>query len=129
MKILLTLFVLFFSSSVFARVITVDRCTIPFDFTIGSICVLGTLGLWIIVPIFLAVLFGGFGIIVKILKNILNGSLFEKDNYTAQIKPESNNTHAVKDCPNCKTKIRLPIGKVGTVKCPSCQRKIYTSTK
>jgi hypothetical protein len=110
-------------------VITVDRCTIPFDFTIGSICVLGTLGLWIIAPIFLAVLFGGFGIIVKILKNILNGSFFEKDNYTAQIKPERNNTHVVKDCPNCKTKIRLPIGKVGTVKCPSCQKKIYTSTK
>jgi len=53
-------------------VITVDRCTIPFDFTIGSICVLGTLGLWILVPIVLGLIFGGFGIIVQIIKNIFN---------------------------------------------------------
>ena len=40
----------------FARVITVDRCTIPFDFTIGSICVLGTLSLWIIVPLLIGLI-------------------------------------------------------------------------
>ena len=43
-------FFLILQSYAFARVITVDRCTIPFDFTIGSVCVLGTLSLWIIIP-------------------------------------------------------------------------------
>ncbi|MDB3968904.1 hypothetical protein N9396_03950 [Candidatus Pelagibacter ubique] len=69
---LLIVYYLTLSNFAFARVITVDRCTIPFDFTIGSICVLGTLSLWILVPILLGLIFGGFGIIVQIIKNIFN---------------------------------------------------------
>ena len=54
---LLIVYYLTLSNFAFARVITVDRCTIPFDFTIGSICVLGTLSLWILVPIVLGLIF------------------------------------------------------------------------
>jgi hypothetical protein len=51
---------LFFTSEVFARTIRVDRCTIPFDFTIGSICVLSTLMWWVlagVVIVFLSSIF------------------------------------------------------------------------
>ena len=61
-------FFLAHQSYAFARVITVDRCTIPFDFTIGSICVLGTLSLWIIVPLLIGLIFGFFQIIYIFLK-------------------------------------------------------------
>ena len=67
---LLLIYFLIFNNHAFARVIRVSECTIPFDFTIGSICVLGTLILWIIVPIILAIVFGGFGIIAQSIKNI-----------------------------------------------------------
>ena len=60
------------SNLAFARVIRVSECTIPFDFTLGSICVLGTLGLWIIIPLVLALIFSGFGIIVQINKHIFS---------------------------------------------------------
>ena len=59
---------LILQSYAFARVITVDRCTIPFDFTIGSVCVLGTLSLWIIIPLLIGLIFGFFQIILHFLK-------------------------------------------------------------
>ena len=59
----------------------------------------------------------------------LDGSPFKKDDYNIEIEPENNDTHVIKNCPNCHTKIRLQKGKVGTITCPSCQRKVYTSTK
>ena len=65
-------FFLTLQSYAFARVITVDRCTIPFDFTIGSVCVLGTLSLWIIVPLLIGLIFGFFQIILHFFKKILN---------------------------------------------------------
>ena len=65
-------FFLILQSYAFARVITVDRCTIPFDFTIGSVCVLGTLSLWIIVPLLIGLIFGFFQIILHFFKKILN---------------------------------------------------------
>ena len=65
-------FCLILQSYAFARVITVDKCTIPFDFTIGSLCVLGTLSLWIIVPLLIGLVFGFFQIILHFFKKILN---------------------------------------------------------
>ena len=65
-------FFLILQSYAFARVITVDRCTIPFDFTIGSICVLGTLSLWIIIPLLIGLIFGFFQIILHFFKKTLN---------------------------------------------------------
>ena len=46
----------FFSAEAFARTIRVDSCTIPFDFTIGSICVLSTLMWWILAAIIITFL-------------------------------------------------------------------------
>ena len=65
-------FFLTLQSYAFARVITVDRCTIPFDFTIGSVCVLGTLSLWIIIPLLIGLIFGFFQIILHFFKKIIN---------------------------------------------------------
>ena len=65
-------FFLTLQSYAFARVITVDRCTIPFDFTIGSVCVLGTLSLWIIIPLLIGLIFGFFQIILHFFKKTLN---------------------------------------------------------
>ena len=64
-------FFLTLQSYAFAKVITVDRCTIPFDFTIGSICVLGTLGLWIIIPLIIGLVFSFFQISLHFLKKTL----------------------------------------------------------
>ena len=133
MKTLLTIFVLFFSSSVVARVIRVDECTIPFDFTIGSICVLGTFSLMIIVPLALGVVYGvifyGFALIKETLISLFNRPKFKKDENNIDRKRETTNSHVIIKCPNCITKIRLQKGKVGIITCPSCQRKVYTSTK
>jgi hypothetical protein len=38
-------------TKVFARGIRVDSCTVPFDFTIGSVCVLSTLMWWILAAV------------------------------------------------------------------------------
>ena len=59
----------------------------------------------------------------------VDGSPYKKDDYDIKVETESNETHTIKNCPNCQTKIRLQKGKVGTVKCPNCQRRIYTSTQ
>ena len=61
------------------------------------------------------------------LSNFLNQKY--GNDYDIEIEPDNNETHVIKNCPNCQTKIRLPKGKVGTITCPSCQRKVYTSTK
>ena len=58
----------------------------------------------------------------------LDGTPFKKDDYDIEIQVDDDETHVIKNCPNCKTKIRLPKGKAGTITCPSCERKIYTST-
>ena len=52
----------------------------------------------------------------------------KKDDKDVKKETERNESHTVKNCPNCQTKIRLQKGKVGTVLCPNCQRRIYTST-
>ena len=59
----------------------------------------------------------------------LDGSPFKKGDNGIGIEPENNETHTIKNCPNCQKKLRLKKGSVGIISCPSCQRKIYTSTK
>ena len=59
----------------------------------------------------------------------LDGTPYKKDVYDIEVEAESNETHVIKNCPNCKTKIRLQKGKADTIKCPICERKIYISTK
>jgi ssDNA-binding Zn-finger/Zn-ribbon topoisomerase 1 len=58
----------------------------------------------------------------------LDGTPFRKDDKEGEKKTERNESHTIKKCPNCQTKIRLRKGKVGIVLCPNCQRRIYTST-
>ena len=50
-KIILLLYFLTIGTYAHARVITVDQCPVPFDFTIGDFCVLSTLGTMFIIPI------------------------------------------------------------------------------
>jgi len=57
----------------------------------------------------------------------LDGTPFIKGEHNQQ-GSNSNNLTIIKTCPNCKTNLRLPRGKTGTVKCTNCQQKIYTST-
>ena len=58
---------LLINSDAFARVIRVSKCTIPFDFTIGSICVLGTLSLGVIGFLIMF----GFGFIIELIKAVI----------------------------------------------------------
>jgi len=58
---------LFLNSESLARVIRVSKCTIPFDFTIGSICVLGTLSLAVIG---FFIMFG-LGFILELIKVVI----------------------------------------------------------
>jgi len=58
---------LLINSEAFARVIRVSKCTIPFDFTIGSICVLGTLSLGVIGFLIMF----GFGFIIELIKAVI----------------------------------------------------------
>ena len=57
MKLYFYITVLFFpNTEAFARIIRVASCTIPFDFTIGSICVLSTLMWWVLAFVVIAFL-------------------------------------------------------------------------
>lgn len=58
---------LLINSDAFARVIRVSKCTIPFDFTIGSICVLGTLSLGVMGFLIMF----GFGFIIELIKAVI----------------------------------------------------------
>ena len=53
-----------------ARVITVDQCPVPFDFTVGDFCVLSTLGTMFIIPIVIIVGYIGFSLFTVIIKGI-----------------------------------------------------------
>ncbi len=42
--------------------------------------------------------------------------------------PLDESNSIIKTCPKCKTKIRLPKGKSGKVKCPNCEKRFNTTT-
>ena len=62
-----------FSNYAHARVINVNECPVPFDFTVSDFCVLSTLGMWLAVP--LVIFLGLFAI--GLIKAIL-GSIFSR---------------------------------------------------
>ena len=55
-----------------ARVINVNECPVPFDFTISDFCVLSTLGIWLAVPLFIFLALFAFGLIRAIFVSIFS---------------------------------------------------------
>ena len=68
------LLIYFFSLSNYAhaRVINVNECPVPFDFTISDFCVLSTLGMWFVVPIVIFLVILAIGLIKVILTSVFS---------------------------------------------------------
>jgi hypothetical protein len=71
-KLILFLYFLTLSNYAHARVINVNECPVPFDFTVADFCVLTTLGMWIAVPLILFLVFAGFSLFTAIIRNIFS---------------------------------------------------------
>ena len=71
-KIILLLYFLTIGNYAHARVITVDQCPVPFDFTIGDFCVLSTLGTMFIIPIIIIAGYVGFTLFTAIIRSIFS---------------------------------------------------------
>mgnify|MGYP001238698640 CR=1 FL=1 len=66
-KLILLIYLLTLGSYAHARVINVNQCPVPFDFTVADFCVLSTLGMWIIIPFIIFVFFAAIGVIKSIV--------------------------------------------------------------
>ena len=68
------LLICFFSLSNYAhaRVINVNECPVPFDFTISDFCVLSTLGMWFAVPLVIFLALFAFALIRAIFGSIFS---------------------------------------------------------
>ena len=55
-----------------ARVINVNSCPVSFDFTIADFCVLSTIGIWLVVPLVIFLVFAGFSLFTAIIRNIFS---------------------------------------------------------
>tara|TARA_B100001057_G_C22257541_1_gene721854 strand:+ start:254 stop:490 length:237 start_codon:yes stop_codon:yes gene_type:complete len=71
-KLILLLYFLTIGTYAHARVITVDQCPVPFDFTVGDFCVLSTLGTMFIIPLVIIAGYIGFSIFSAILRSIFS---------------------------------------------------------
>lgn len=71
-KLILLLYFLTIGTYAHARVINVDQCPVPFDFTIGDFCVLSSLGTMFIIPIVLIAGYIGFSLFSAILRGIFS---------------------------------------------------------
>lgn len=71
-KIILLLYFLTIGTYAHARVINVDQCPVPFDFTIGDFCVLSTLGTMFIIPIIIIAGYVGFTLFTAIIRSIFS---------------------------------------------------------
>tara|TARA_B100000989_G_scaffold27566_1_gene17775 strand:- start:210 stop:437 length:228 start_codon:yes stop_codon:yes gene_type:complete len=65
-KLILLIYLLTLSSYAHARVINVNQCPVPFDFTVADFCVLSTLGMWIAIPLIFFVFFALIGVVKAI---------------------------------------------------------------
>ena len=65
-RLILLIYLLTLGSYAHARVINVNQCPVPFDFTIADFCVLSTLGMWIVIPLIFFVFFAAIGVIKAI---------------------------------------------------------------
>ncbi len=71
-KIILLLYFLTIGTYAHARVITVDQCPVPFDFTVGDFCVLSTLGTMFIIPIVLIAGYIGLTLLSAIIRSVFS---------------------------------------------------------
>ena len=71
-KLILFLYFLTLGTYAHARVITVNQCPVPFDFTISDFCVLSTLGTMFIIPIVIIVGVIAFSLFSAIIKGIFS---------------------------------------------------------
>ena len=71
-KLILFLYFLTLGTYAHARVITVDQCPVPFDFTVGDFCVLSTLGTMFIIPIVIIVGVISFSLFSAIIRSIFS---------------------------------------------------------
>ena len=71
-KIILLLYFLSIGTYAHARVITVDQCPVPFDFTVGDFCVLSTLGTMFIIPIVVITVYVAFSLFTAIIRSIFS---------------------------------------------------------
>ena len=71
-KWILFLYFLTVSNYAYARVINVNSCTVPFDFTVAEFCVLSTIGMWIAVPLIIFVVYVGFSLFTAIIRTIFS---------------------------------------------------------
>ena len=69
---ILFLYFLTVSNNAYARVINVNSCPVPFDFTIGDFCVLSTLGTMFIIPIIIIAGYIGFTLFTAIIRGIFS---------------------------------------------------------
>ena len=71
-KLILFLYFLTVSNSAHARVINVNSCPVPFDFTIADFCVLSTIGMWIAIPLIIMVVYVGFALFTGLIRSIFS---------------------------------------------------------
>ena len=65
-RLILLIYLLTLGSYAHARVINVNQCPVPFDFTVADFCVLSTLGMWIAIPLIFFIFFAVIGVVKAI---------------------------------------------------------------
>jgi hypothetical protein len=71
-KWILFLYFLTVGNNAYARVVNVNSCPVPFDFTVAEFCVLSTIGMWIVVPLIIFVVYVGFSLFTAIIRTIFS---------------------------------------------------------
>ena len=71
-KLILLIYLLTLGGYAHARVINVNQCPVPFDFTVADFCVLSTIGMWIAVPVIIFAVYVGFALFTGLLRSIFS---------------------------------------------------------
>ena len=71
-KCILFLYFLTVGNYAHARVINVNSCPVPFDFTVADFCVLSTIGMWIAVPAIIFAVYVGFALFTGLIRSIFS---------------------------------------------------------
>jgi len=71
-RLILLIYLLTLGSYAHARVINVNQCPVPFDFTVADFCVLSTIGMWIAIPLIIMVVYVGFALFTGLIRSIFS---------------------------------------------------------